>query len=94
MRESVTPLWSEPMLVTVALEGGTRPLFQNFHPAHCKLAALNSTLFEVLFKYKSQLKKVSCSENELNKHRPRIIPPWVHLTLVKMEAGDRRVRHY
>lgn len=44
------------------------------HPVWCELAGLHRALFEVLCEHKSLLIKVPCSENDLNKHSPRIIP--------------------
>lgn len=49
-------------------------LFSAFYSARCKLAGLHSALFEVWCEHKSLLIKVPCSENDLNKHSPRIIP--------------------
>lgn len=78
MWESVSPFFflSDRMLVTKALDEGTRPyfFFFTFYPACCKLAGLHRALFEVFCEHKSLLIKVPCSENDLNKHSPRIIP--------------------
>lgn len=45
-----------------------------FPPAWCKLTGWHRALFEVLCEHKSLLIKVPHSENDLNKHSPKIIP--------------------
>lgn len=51
-----------------------------------------AALVEVLNAHKSLLlKKVPCSENDLNKHTdPEYYPPWVQLTFLKMEQSRQR----